>query len=822
MDVSWCGTQHRWGMGTIFSGTIAVPKYLSDPASNPAVVSSGATLTNGIGGAATINWTLTNYGSILAGVNFHGGADVSNASSGFILGTVVNVGVYIAAAPALVTNSGTIRTGTVSGSGVYLKQGGTVINEVALDLTLGLVPGVIMGGAVGVRLGGDGSISNAGSIIANNTTAGAGIVLRPNGIVANQAGGLISGLVGILDNTGTATVVNDGSIAGGSIGTLQSYGMDLYIGSVTNSASGRISATRGGVVLRNGGTLVNAGLIASATTSGAGAFVNFASISNQSNGTISGGWGVYGVGLTLTNAGHVIGSHYGVHSFGGLVSNASSGTVAGGIAIANGTVINDGQLTGGGTLIAALSVSDNSALGNRTSQITNTTSGNINGTIGVQGTFSGATSIVNAGTIGGAASGGYGILLSSPAYVANQRTGTISAATGLYLKAGGTVSNAGTLHAAYGIRLAGGAGTVVNSGTIYAAAAALSDHTAIQFAPGQANRLVLVPGSYIHGSVDGGNTIGSGSGSSTLELAPGGTNHGTLTGLGVNVSNFTGIEFDAGAQWYIAGNSHGLGGVIAGFSLGDTIHISGVTASGFQYSSNDLTITQAAGSPAYLIFAAGGTLSTANFAVTNRSLGVDVAFVACFRRGTLIRGEFGERPIEQFAVGDRVLAHFAGIAEITWIGERRINCARHPEPWRVWPVRVRAGAFGPNLPSRDLWLSPDHAVFVRDVLIPVKLLIDGDSITQVPADEISYFHLELLRHDLVQAERLLAESFLDAAAFAAWPPASSVVTSRSPVFNARAEAEACAPLVLRGPELASIRAWLAARTVVPDGLVAVA
>ena len=72
---------------------------------------------------------------------------------------------------------------------------------------------------------------------------------------------------------------------------------------------------------------------------------------------------------------------------------------------------------------------------------------------------------------------------------------------------------------------------------------------------------------------------------------------------------------------------------------------------------------------------------------------------------------------------------------IVWLGSRTVDCAKHPHPETVWPVRVSAGAFGANGPVRDLYLSPDHAVFVNGVLIPVKLLINGTSITRVTTNQ---------------------------------------------------------------------------------------
>jgi hypothetical protein len=77
-----------------------------------------------------------------------------------------------------------------------------------------------------------------------------------------------------------------------------------------------------------------------------------------------------------------------------------------------------------------------------------------------------------------------------------------------------------------------------------------------------------------------------------------------------------------------------------------------------------------------------------------------------------------------------------GVAPVIWLGHRHVDRAHHPRPCDVWPVRIAAGTFGPGQPRRDLLLSPDHAIFINVVLIPVKYLINSDAIDRVPADEV--------------------------------------------------------------------------------------
>jgi hypothetical protein len=111
----------------------------------------------------------------------------------------------------------------------------------------------------------------------------------------------------------------------------------------------------------------------------------------------------------------------------------------------------------------------------------------------------------------------------------------------------------------------GGAATVVNAGSIvsFSRPDFISNPNAIEFAAGFANRLIIDPGAFFYGVVDGGNTIGA-TAVSTLELA--GTTPSTLLGIGTQFVNFVQTTIDAGASWTLPGMS-GTGTFAAGTTL---------------------------------------------------------------------------------------------------------------------------------------------------------------------------------------------------------------------------------------------------------------
>jgi len=180
----------------------------------------------------------------------------------------------------------------------------------------------------------------------------------------------------------------------------------------------------------------------------------------------------------------------------------------------------------------------------------------------------------------------------------------------------------------------------------------------------------------------------------------------------------------------------------------------------------------------------------------------------CFATGTRIATPEGDMPVEALRPGDVVQRARGGSAEVVWVGHRRVDCARHPRPHDVRPVRIAAGALGPGRPARELWLSPDHALFLHGSLIPARYLVNGATIVQVPVPAVTYHHVELARHDVLLAEGMPAESYLDTGNRGAFEGAG--VTALHADFGPAAAFEiwasrSCAPLVLDGPVLATAR-----------------
>jgi hypothetical protein len=136
--------------------------------------------------------------------------------------------------------------------------------------------------------------------------------------------------------------------------------------------------------------------------------------------------------------------------------------------------------------------------------------------------------------------------------------------------------------------------------------------------------------------------------------------------------------------------------------------------------------------------------------------------VICFLAGTMVATPSGEVAIEALRAGDTVLTADGAQVPVRWVGRQTISTV-FADPLRVNPILVRAGALAENLPSRDLYVSPQHALLVDGILVSAEALVNGTSILRAPApaDSFVYFHVETADHSLILANATPAETFLD-------------------------------------------------------------
>ncbi|MCC6719057.1 MAG: Hint domain-containing protein [Acetobacteraceae bacterium] len=739
-----------WVIGN--AGTIA--------ASGTSKASVGIMMT---GTAGSAGGTITNAatGAISGGqFGIYGLNQTTVTNAGSITGTGAATGVGVLLGTGDVANTG----GTILGAkyGVYLIGTGTVSNTGSIGgaSNAGVVlnaggslantgaAAAITGARVGVYLYGGGTVTNTGSI-GGTGTAGYGALMKAGGSFDNQAGGQVSGVSIAVASSGTqpATMTNAGTLAGGTYG----IGIVKAAASVTNTATGVITGGAAGMLVLTGGTAENAG-------------------------SVTGRFGIQALNsvATVTNSGTI-------HSTGKFVGQASEAVGAGIQVSAGGTIVNAAGGSIGGYWIGA--------------QIGNFSGGNANG-----------GAVLNAGTI-----------------TAND-PGVSGAA--VWFKGSGTISNAAT-----GTIAGGPFGvvsydniTIVNRGLISG-----EQHAVFTSAAGNADRIIVYPGASFSGTVLG-DKAGVATPTGVLELGAGAA-AGAISGFGSKYLGFARVEVDAGATWTLDGtvgsgqtvalgaaaqltlaNPGAMAGVLTGFDPSDSLVLGGITdviATSLD-AGNVLTVSRAGGGSIALRFDPAQSFPAGSFGFTAGPGGTALS-APCFAQGTRIATEAGAVPVEALAPGMRVLRAGGGMAAVVWVGHRRVDCTRHPRPQEVWPVRIQAGAFARGVPARDLWLSPDHAVLAGGVLIPVRHLVNGRSIRQEAADAVTYFHVELAAHDVVLAEGLACESYLDTGNRSAFANGGGA-TMLHPDFARRHWAAAsCAPLVEAGPARAAARTRLLAR-----------
>jgi fibronectin-binding autotransporter adhesin len=758
--------------------------------------------------------------------------------------------------------------------GLGMSKTATITSSTSLSSSLVLTNGETLSIAAGAQVSGGASdlivaqpnasgvvIDNAGALLATNNGESA-VSLGAGGVISNASGALVAGYVdGILSaapltltNAGTVSVVGNGTVA-----------VSLASGVISNDATtALISGYRAGIIASGSLALTNEGTVSVRGNGGAAVSLASGSIINAHGAVIVGYTGGVSAAssLVLNNAGTVEarGHGPGVVLGSGTVSNASGAVISGDSAAitASGslTLTNQGSITittsahGVGVILAGGVVSN--AAGAVISSYSAGVSSSGSLTLTNQGSITASGHGVGVELAGGVISNAAGAVISSYSTgisssgsltLTNQGSITASGhGVGVEL-AGGMVSNAaGAVISSYSAGVSSsGPLTLTNAGTVVGThGTAVSDLASVL-------DVTLVPGGTFVGEV----TAGAGG---TLALASVGQ-AGTITNPG-NYLGFTSVYEQRGANWTV---SSALGTNLANVTVGSSADLtlggpvsSGVTVNlapsatltlenptqfageigtvgwdseidfaNLTYSSGDTLSVHLSGNNPELVLTATGKITLAldpsvsytgdTFQLVQGANHTEAIEVICFATGTRIATPSGEVPVERIGAGDEVLTASGAVRRVKWVGKRSLYLAAHPHPEKLRPVCIRAHAFGENLPKRDLWVSPGHAIHWQDALIPAERLVNGASIYQADVGFVTYHHVELESHDLLISEGLVSESYLDAGNRGVFEGEEGLILH--PDLSARAEgaAEGCLPRLFEGPVVAAARAHLLSR-----------
>jgi T5SS/PEP-CTERM-associated repeat protein len=697
-----------------------------------------------------LTWVGTQGGSIFTATNWN---DITDGTDPANLAPDPADAADFTAGGGNIGGSGSIGSIAFSGSNNWLLDSGT-----SLDAVNGVVDGgtvTLVSGATIVSQGSLDSVSAAAGDTASLTVSGTNAVWNSLGsiVVGEQSAG------------GMLTVQNRGSMISGGLVIGQSDGT----GAVSVTGNGSLQVNSGSFVIGAGGLgsllIASGGKVATtgdAAIAGAGA--------DGSNVSVT------GPGSSLEIAGAL------------QVGSAAAGALS---------------VTTGGIVTAAALDAGVQNVGTKVGI----------GQVDVIGPGS-AIDIGNDAIIGDAGTGALSILGGGTFAADSLVIGNPTGHGAVFVSGSGSLLDlSGTLNV--GVTLGVGELTIGKDATVIAATAVLQNELVNQGGTFAADQIEVASGAALVGSGAFGAVDGSIVNDGTVNASNGmAMSNGSITGAGTlligngarldltgGVASNQSVVFSASSGALIVQDIGDFHGVITQFAAGDQIVVDAPLSGGFTQNGSVISVIAGGGTIGTLGFAS--TVLAMEAATTAGALVYDV--VPCFAAGTRIAAGRGEVAVENLIEGEHVPVMGGSTKPIIWIGHRTIDCSKHPSPEKVWPVRVCAAAFGSGRPYRDLWLSPDHAIFIGDVLIPVKHLINGSSISQVPVATINYYHVELTEHAVVLAEGLPTESYLDTGDRANFANGGGAMMLY-PDFCSRVwDAEGFAPLVVTGPALDSAR-----------------
>lgn len=142
----------------------------------------------------------------------------------------------------------------------------------------------------------------------------------------------------------------------------------------------------------------------------------------------------------------------------------------------------------------------------------------------------------------------------------------------------------------------------------------------------------------------------------------------------------------------------------------------------------------------------------------------------CFTTGVQILTVHGVRPVESLNTGDILVTLDHGLQPVRRIISSEITAVRLMVEAHRRPIVIQRGALGRGQPARDLRVSPQHRILIRNEkagiilganehLVPAVHLLGWPGVSRDDSCEpFSYFHLIMDRHEVIFADGAPAES----------------------------------------------------------------
>jgi len=462
-------TRHR----AVLNATVASRAIIALPAAiSLGIVLSSPAHAQQVVGTSNVGVSLGNTYPGVQSFTINSGTTISNTSgdgvvsgpsattlsnSGTVIGgTSVNeYGVKMITGPSTLNNTGAI-TGY---NGASLNDNSTIYNGITGTIT-GIGTGVQQAQLTHTEPGNPGgAVLNKGTIAAS---AGAAVVMQ-GGTFHNYSSGVVRGTTdGVNSALQPTNVTNNGKIiadAGAGDGSIASYGVYLGGGgTITNTSGATISGNTAAILIKSTAVAVYNNSGATITGGGFGIYSNIAGDSITNSGTIT-------QTATAASEVHGLGTHFSAIYLanGGDISNTSTGVV-------------NGAEYGIRSDVAAITINNSGSIGGLQAGVdllaggTITNSGTITSGQGAAVYDNGAiTSFGNSGVISGTTYGIHEGTAGTIGVITNSGSIEAGSGTAILLANGGSVSNTALVSGGtYGIKITGAAGTITNNGTIIA------------------------------------------------------------------------------------------------------------------------------------------------------------------------------------------------------------------------------------------------------------------------------------------------------------------------------------------------------------------